>query len=146
MKHKHHIIPKHMGGSNDSSNLIELTVEEHASAHRILFETYGRHEDFLAWKGLSGMMTKEEIIASMLKEAGRRGSIKGNANRKGKPYNKFKDGNYVNRVGTTGMVWFHNPNDPTQKGCFKETEGPDGWKRGQGRKAVNPGLNFHKKK
>ena len=29
MKHKHHIIPKHMGGSNDPSNIAELTVEEH---------------------------------------------------------------------------------------------------------------------
>jgi len=33
MKHKHHIVPKHMGGSDDPSNLIELTIEEHAEAH-----------------------------------------------------------------------------------------------------------------
>ena len=36
--HKHHIIPKHMGGTDDPSNLIELTIEEHAEAHRKLFE------------------------------------------------------------------------------------------------------------
>ena len=41
MKHKHHIIPKHMGGTNDPSNLIELTVEEHAEAHKLLWEQYG---------------------------------------------------------------------------------------------------------
>jgi hypothetical protein len=35
MKHKHHIIPKHMGGTDDSDNLVELTIEEHAEAHRI---------------------------------------------------------------------------------------------------------------
>ena len=40
IKHKHHIIPKHMGGTDDPSNLIELTVEEHAEAHKILFEKY----------------------------------------------------------------------------------------------------------
>ena len=34
MKHKHHIIPRHMGGTDDPSNLIELTIEEHAEAHR----------------------------------------------------------------------------------------------------------------
>jgi predicted molibdopterin-dependent oxidoreductase YjgC len=32
MKHKHHIIPKHMGGTDDESNIIELTIEEHAEA------------------------------------------------------------------------------------------------------------------
>jgi hypothetical protein len=37
MKHIHHIIPKHMGGSNDPSNLIKLTVAEHAEAHRKRF-------------------------------------------------------------------------------------------------------------
>ena len=37
-KHKHHIIPKHMGGSDDDNNIIELTIEEHAQAHKILFE------------------------------------------------------------------------------------------------------------
>ena len=34
--HIHHIIPKHLGGTDDPSNLIKLTIEEHAEAHRIL--------------------------------------------------------------------------------------------------------------
>lgn len=29
----HHIIPKHMGGSDDPNNLIELIVDKHAEAH-----------------------------------------------------------------------------------------------------------------
>lgn len=41
IKHLHHIVPKHMGGSDDASNLVELTVEEHAEAHRKLWETNG---------------------------------------------------------------------------------------------------------
>jgi hypothetical protein len=28
--HKHHIIPKHMGGTDDLSNIAKLTIEEHA--------------------------------------------------------------------------------------------------------------------
>jgi hypothetical protein len=62
MKHKHHIIPRHAGGTDDPSNIIELTVEEHAEAHRLLFEQHGRWEDRVAWKALSGHIGKEEII------------------------------------------------------------------------------------
>jgi hypothetical protein len=66
--HKHHIIPKHMGGSDDPSNLVLLTVEEHAEAHRVLFEQYGRWQDQVAWKALSGMIGKEEIIYEIHKK------------------------------------------------------------------------------
>lgn len=61
MKHKHHIIPRHAGGTDDSSNIVELTVEEHAEAHRILYEECGRKEDLCAWKGLSGQWTKFQV-------------------------------------------------------------------------------------
>jgi len=61
-KHKHHIIPKHAGGSNDQSNIVELSVEEHAQAHKELYEKYNRWQDKVAWKGLSGRIGKEEII------------------------------------------------------------------------------------
>lgn len=62
MNHIHHIIPKHMGGSDDPSNLIKLSVEDHAEAHRILFEKYGLIEDKIAWQGLAKMIDRKEII------------------------------------------------------------------------------------
>lgn len=68
-KHKHHIIPRHMGGTNDKSNLIELTIEEHAEAHRILHEKYGKWQDFVAWKALSGQISSDEarrLLVSLL--------------------------------------------------------------------------------
>jgi hypothetical protein len=71
-KHLHHIVPKHAGGNDDSSNLIELSIEEHANAHRLLYEKYGRWEDFIAWQGLSGSICKEEIIRQVQVEAGKR--------------------------------------------------------------------------
>lgn len=58
--HIHHKIPKHMGGSNDPSNLIELTVAEHAEAHKKLFEEYGCWQDEIAWKALSGQITSDQ--------------------------------------------------------------------------------------
>lgn len=57
-----------MGGSDDPSNIIELTVEEHAEAHRLLYEKYGRWQDQVAWKALSGMIGKEEIIHEIHKK------------------------------------------------------------------------------
>lgn len=36
--HKHHIIPKFMGGTNESDNLIKLSVEDHFLAHKLLAE------------------------------------------------------------------------------------------------------------
>ena len=51
-----------MGGTDEPSNLIELTVEEHAEAHRLLYEQHGNWQDNVAWKALSGHIGKEEII------------------------------------------------------------------------------------
>lgn len=51
--HVHHIVPKHMGGTDEPSNLITLTIEEHAEAHRALYEQYGKIEDLWAFQLLS---------------------------------------------------------------------------------------------
>lgn len=61
-----------MGGSDSPENLVELTIEEHAEAHRILFEKYGKIEDYWAWKGLSGQIGKEDILLEISKENGKR--------------------------------------------------------------------------
>lgn len=71
MKHKHHIVPRHMGGTDDHSNLIELTVEEHAETHRKLWEQYGNIKDYCAWKGLEGTIGKEEIVRLLMDPTGR---------------------------------------------------------------------------
>ena len=56
-----------MGGSNDPSNLVELTVEEHAEAHRILWEKHGKWQDKIAWKTLSGQISIQEARLEMMK-------------------------------------------------------------------------------
>lgn len=62
LTHTHHIIPKHQGGTDDPSNLVELTVEQHAEVHRLLFEQHGRLQDKIAWLALSGRIGQEEIL------------------------------------------------------------------------------------
>jgi len=39
---RHHIIPKSLGGTNDSANLVYLTGSNHFEAHRLLFHIHGK--------------------------------------------------------------------------------------------------------
>ena len=87
--HKHHIIPRHAGGTDDPSNIVELTIEEHAEAHRVLYEKYGRWQDNLAWQGLVGMIGKEEIIRKSNSEGGK----KGGGSEKGRKFSEEAKGN-----------------------------------------------------
>ena len=82
MKHKHHIIPKHMGGTNDLSNLVELTVEEHAEAHKLLWEQYKRYQDYYAWQGLAGLIGKEDILKGIMNQE----SMKNHLSKKSKEF------------------------------------------------------------
>ena len=62
MIHKHHIIPRHAGGTDDPSNIVELTVAEHADAHWLLWSLHKNPFDKIAAQGLDGMIGKEGII------------------------------------------------------------------------------------
>jgi hypothetical protein len=64
--HRHHIIPKHMGGTDDPSNIIKLTVEEHAQAHRKLYEKYGKVEDLWAYQLLSNQLSYQDGFQKLL--------------------------------------------------------------------------------
>lgn len=77
MKHIHHIIPRHMGGTDDPENLIELTREEHAMAHLKLYEEYGKKEDLGAYYLLSGQTDEAAKISSSLG-----GAVQGKINAK----------------------------------------------------------------
>jgi hypothetical protein len=54
-----------MGGTDDPDNLVELTIEEHALAHKHLYEEHGRWQDYVAWKGLEGVITEEDRMRIM---------------------------------------------------------------------------------
>lgn len=46
---QHHIIPKHAGGNNESSNLVLLTFREHILAHYLLWRVYKMEGDRLMY-------------------------------------------------------------------------------------------------
>ena len=76
-----------MGGTDDPSNLIELTPEEHAEAHRLLYEEHGNWQDYVAWQGLAKLAEKKDYIKLMLQEAGKKGLSRRSSTNKGKKYN-----------------------------------------------------------
>ena len=63
-----------MGGSDDPSNLIEVSVEEHAELHLELYLEYGKVEDWVASQSLAGMMGEEERLLE-LSRLGQRRSV-----------------------------------------------------------------------
>jgi hypothetical protein len=89
MLHKHHIIPKHLGGTDDPSNLVELTVEEHAEAHRILYERDGRWQDYVAWQGLAQLDANFDAASESIRAGARKGNATMVARRKGKTMEEF---------------------------------------------------------
>ena len=98
-KHLHHIVPKHMGGTNDKSNLILLTPRQHALAHKKLYEKYGKWQDKLAYQMLSGQLTNYQ--AQQMK---RRLANLGNQHFKGHTHTKevrkrISEGNMVAKLG-----------------------------------------------
>ena len=123
MLHKHHIVPRHMDGSDDPSNLIELTPAEHAEAHRLLYEQHGHWQDYVAWQGLAKLdanfdAAKEAIIA---------GSKKGNAtmvaNRKGKKWEEIYG---VERAAEIKAKYKALRQGKTWQGKLYEITHPDG--------------------
>lgn len=66
--HKHHIVPKHMGGSDEPNNLISVNIPLHAFLHKLLYEKHGHWEDLVAWKALSGQIDNAEINNVIRKE------------------------------------------------------------------------------
>ena len=60
--HTHHIVPKHAGGTDDPSNLVRVTVEEHAELHFARYLQHGAMGDWLAYHALSGQIENQELL------------------------------------------------------------------------------------
>ena len=79
--HIHHIIPRHLGGTDNPSNIMEVTVKVHAQIHQIRWLAFGHWQDKVAWMALSGQINMDE--ASRLAQL--EGCKKGGSKKKGPP-------------------------------------------------------------
>ena len=116
--HKHHIVPKHAGGADDSANIIKCNVAMHSFLHKIRWEELGEEYDRLAWLGLEGILSKQEIILEAAREGGRI-SGKLNKGRKLGPQSNELKSKRVNAIknnsGYSHIV--KAMNDATSIGC-----------------------------
>jgi hypothetical protein len=51
--HNHRIVPGHLGGTYERSNVLRCNIAMHAFLHKCLWEQHGRIEDFRAWTMLT---------------------------------------------------------------------------------------------
>ena len=58
-----------MGGTDEPSNLVEVSVEEHAELHFDRYLTYGRWEDWMAAVGLAGLSPSAEHKLEVSRQA-----------------------------------------------------------------------------
>lgn len=91
----HHIIPKYMGGNNESNNLIKLTYRQHILAHLLLWRKYKNPEDLCAYRLMKGLSQNRKF--EICKMIGEKHKISGHIYKLGQ---KNKETNWINKIKT----------------------------------------------
>ena len=138
MKHKHHIIPRYMGGSDSRDNLVELTITQHAMFHYCNYQLWNNEEDRIAWKALSGQITIDEAKKQSMILGARKGlkiaveaSKAPEARKKQKESFKRISHQSGEKNSMYGTMWI---TDGTKKGSFRIKKGesiPEGYIKGR---------------
>ena len=92
---KHHILPKHVGGTNEQDNIIVLTYRQHILAHLLLYRKYRRIEDITAYKLMVGI--PEDRKSTICKMIGERHIQSGHIQTLGK---KNAETGFINSIKT----------------------------------------------
>jgi len=62
MLHRHHIIPRHLGGTDDTSNIVRIDGHCHAVWHWCEWKRTGSNKQRSAWNFLKGRLQHEEDV------------------------------------------------------------------------------------
>lgn len=130
IKHKHHIVPRYKGGSDDPSNLVEVSITQHAMWHFCNYQLWGNHQDYLAYKGLSGTFDKQEIVKSKMELAIEMSKKPEALNKKKKTLERIKH-QQGEKNSQYGKRWIHSLKLRTSKTIKKDEDLPQGWFEGR---------------
>jgi hypothetical protein len=126
--HNHHVIPKYEGGSDDPSNLVELTVTQHAMWHFAEWKRKGRWQDEKAWKGLARLLSHQEVVEEAVRAGARKAGAKIRDNRLGifgrSPEQHARDSG----SGRVKGKWWNNG---SIQGRFLDLPEGEGWRQGR---------------
>ena len=67
--HKHHIIPKHLGGTDDPSNLVLLHPYDHAIVHFVRWKMFNSYGDAWAFNKLKGWLDDGAMTVKGMKHS-----------------------------------------------------------------------------
>lgn len=67
--HKHHLIPKHLGGINDPQNLVLLHPCDHAIIHFVRWKIYRTPGDAWAFNKLKKFIDSDAVVVSGMKHS-----------------------------------------------------------------------------
>lgn len=67
MRHRHHIIPRYEGGSDDDGNLVTLTPTQHAMWHYAEWMRKSNYKDYCAYKMILGDVNNPAFKSAQMK-------------------------------------------------------------------------------
>lgn len=68
---KHHVVPIHDGGTDEESNKVDLTFNDHTIAHYIRWFMFGSEGDRIAWQTMSGQ--SQDVRRAVARYGGQKG-------------------------------------------------------------------------
>ena len=113
-----------MGGTNDPSNLIEVTREQHAELHFALYLKHNKIQDWVAFNMLSGQTEEGERARRQMCSEQMQGNTRGKANKGRKnPWNAAAN------KARPPTQWITDGLHSTQ--LPKSQAIPEGWRKGR---------------
>ena len=119
---RHHIIPRHAGGTDDPDNLVTVTREQHAELHFARYLEHGEIGDWVAAFMLSGQTEEGEKARREIAREFMKGNTFGKAN-------KGRKAPWAAASLPKDFIWITDGNSSRQ--LPKGQAIPEGWKPGR---------------
>jgi len=132
---RHHIIPRYKGGSNRIDNIVEVSRTCHVMWHFANWQLWGNKEDFIAYRGLAGSISVDQINREVSSLAAQRQvtskiGIHGLTLEQRREFGKI--GGYLGGARMSDYKWITNGKDNSRIPLSFDI--PEGWYLGVTRK------------